>query len=1078
MAPSENQNTRSAVELPTQTRLAKLTRPRLSNTVARPRLFAELDAAGAVSLTWVQGPPGAGKTSLVTSYLQGRGLAGIWYQVDREDADLASFFYYLRLATPHGGDALPLLTPEHLRDIDGFSRRFFREWFARLMNPGVVVFDNHQEVPEDATFHRVVALAALEAPPGLRILVLSHDEPSGAYVRLRANQQLLLLGWEQTRLTLEETATIVLQRRPGFDAERIGQLHQQSDGWAAGLVLLMEQWSRGRSSGQTERDRTPGSIFDYFAAEVFRELPEATRGLLLRTAMLPGLTADMAVNLTSDAQAGDRLETLYQRQLFVDRREDGHRWYQYHGLFREFLLQRAHVELPSEDWQRLLVLGASLLVGHDRRDDALPLLVEAHAWEQAVKLILTRAQALLDQGRWQTLQQWIDALPEPVRGVTPWIGFWRGMCALRIHPPGARLALERAFADFKHNRDPLGQALAATAILEAHMVEWVDYARLDPWIADLESLLSEPSVHFPSPNVELAVRASLFTAIIHRQTARDDIPRLAHRLAAMLRHDLDPNATLLAARGLFVYGAYSGDAPLVDQVMAATQSAYRAPSASALNRAWYAARLGFALRYSPNARTEARKWFASARLIIRNEGLGFVEAPIAIYSGWAEEAYGDNDDVEREFQLSADCYNPSSRFESAFRHMAQALLMARRQDSERALDHMTQTLTHMTESGFTLGQLAAYMGLTASRLISADFAAAKTLLDRQLAFWFPCPLRAYVDLTTHALIALGRNNHADAQRLLRQGFDLGTEHRLEAHLSEHFLRGPTARLAAYALERDIHADYARKLIKAQNLAAPSADIDRWPWRVRIQLFGQFSLGIDDQPLGFTGKAPKKPLEILKCLAAAGEPGLNSLRLAEQLWPDSDDPRGVLNVNLSRLRQLIPIKDAFLMDEQQLRFNPQWVWCDVAAFERLVEQITRQSRAPDLAAEDRRALADRLFSLYRGELLPGEFDPPMLLPARDRAHRKFVRAVKTLTGDWVNQNNWREAAELCERAVEIDHLAEDFHRGLMQWYLKLGRAADALRAFRRGEQALSAAAGPASSASLRALAKQLGLVSSA
>src|SRR5439155_11528473 len=103
-------------------------------------------------------------------------------------------------------------------------------------------------------------------------------------------------------------------------------------------------------------------------------------------------------------------------------------------------------------------------------------------------------------------------------------------------------------------------------------------------------------VALPSLNTELAVRASLFTAIVLRQSYREDIPHLARQLADMLHHDLDPNYKLLAARGIFVYGAYSGDFMLTDEVVRYTESAFYAPGASALNRAWCAARLGHALR--------------------------------------------------------------------------------------------------------------------------------------------------------------------------------------------------------------------------------------------------------------------------------------------------------------------------------------------------------------------------------------------------------------------------------------------------------------------------------------------------
>ena len=61
-------------------------------------MVALLDAGSRRPVTWVEGPAGAGKTSLVSSYLDARGLPCLWYRLDAGDADVATFFYYLGLA--------------------------------------------------------------------------------------------------------------------------------------------------------------------------------------------------------------------------------------------------------------------------------------------------------------------------------------------------------------------------------------------------------------------------------------------------------------------------------------------------------------------------------------------------------------------------------------------------------------------------------------------------------------------------------------------------------------------------------------------------------------------------------------------------------------------------------------------------------------------------------------------------------------------------------------------------------------------------------------------------------------------
>ena len=122
--------------------LAKLSRPKLYSAIPRVRLFQRLDEMREHPAIWVCGPPGAGKTTLLASYLSEREIPGIWYQVDSGDGDPATFFYYLRMAAEQASRGkhrpLPLLTPEFQRDLDSFSRRYFRELFAQLPEHGLM----------------------------------------------------------------------------------------------------------------------------------------------------------------------------------------------------------------------------------------------------------------------------------------------------------------------------------------------------------------------------------------------------------------------------------------------------------------------------------------------------------------------------------------------------------------------------------------------------------------------------------------------------------------------------------------------------------------------------------------------------------------------------------------------------------------------------------------------------------------------------------------------------------------------------------------------------------------------------
>lgn len=322
--------------------LAKLTRPGSINTTLRPRLFRSLDRIAKRPITWVWAPPGSGKTSLIASYLATRKVSNLWYQMDDGDNDIASFFYFLSLAAPRRRRPLPLLTPEYRQGLSRFTRGFFRELYTRLKTPFVLVFDNYQEVPFDAPLHEVIREALTELPPGGRTIFISRSEPPPAFARLRAQRALEIVDWDQLRFTQAEATSLIRKLAPGrWSKNSVNKLYKATDGWAAGLVLSLEQFRVHKELSQKSDLQFSEVLFDYFAGEIFKKADPVTQDVLLQTAFVPRVTASLAGNLTGQPKAGPVLVNLHKQNYFTNKLAGSEPKYEYHPLFRQFLLSQA-----------------------------------------------------------------------------------------------------------------------------------------------------------------------------------------------------------------------------------------------------------------------------------------------------------------------------------------------------------------------------------------------------------------------------------------------------------------------------------------------------------------------------------------------------------------------------------------------------------------------------------------------------------------------------------------------------------------------------------------------------------------
>jgi len=515
---------------------AKITRPGAEGILPRKRLFRLLDQGKDRPITWVSGPPGSGKTSLVASYLDARKLPCLWYQIDESDSDIASFFFYLGLAakkaSPRFRKPLPLFTPEYLLGISTFTLRFFENLYGRLKTPFFIIFDNYHRVALDSPLHEVILNGVSVTPEGVKVILISRREPPTAFARLHAHAQIGFLGWNELRFTFEESRDIVGLRTPGLRSkETIEHLHQITNGWVAGLILISDAVKRGIEIQFLEKS-SPEVIFNYFERELFKKMNEETKTFLMKTAFLPGMSVKMSEELTGITNAEAILSGMIKDNFFIEQRHSVEPVYQYHPLFRNFLLSRAKESFSRKALLDLNHRAAVLLEESGQIEGAAQVYMDQKNWEGLTRLIMKHAPSLLAQGRYHPLEKWLACLPEDLVEKTAWLLFWLGSCRFPFDLSQSLRCLEKAFERFREEGDIAGLFLSSSSIVDGIDFSHNDLSRLDHWIHLLEDLTHDIK-EFPSQEIEARVASGMVTALALRQPQHPEFHKWADQALSL-----------------------------------------------------------------------------------------------------------------------------------------------------------------------------------------------------------------------------------------------------------------------------------------------------------------------------------------------------------------------------------------------------------------------------------------------------------------------------------------------------------------------------------------------------------------
>jgi LuxR family maltose regulon positive regulatory protein len=381
--------------------------------VFRRELFERLGRAGRVAV--VSAPAGSGKTVLLRSWIGAAGLAGraAWVPVLHGERDEQRFWLSaldaLRQTSAGSGLVQPLTAAP---DLDGWAitERLLKD-LAQLADRLWLVIDDTHELGS-AEARRQLQLLVLRAPPELRFVLVTRQDPRLGLHRLRLEGELTEIRAADLRFTAAEARELFAAAGVELDEPALALLVERTEGWAAGLRLAALSLAGHPDPGRFATEFSGGerTVAEYLLAEVLERQSEPVRRLLLRTSVLERVSGELADLLTGDSGAERILQDLEEAGAFVVALDAARSWFRYHRLFAGLLQLELRRTAPGEVIG-LHQVAAQWFAEQGFQVEAIRHAQAGHDWGLAARLLADHWPGLLLGGQAATAHALLAAFP-------------------------------------------------------------------------------------------------------------------------------------------------------------------------------------------------------------------------------------------------------------------------------------------------------------------------------------------------------------------------------------------------------------------------------------------------------------------------------------------------------------------------------------------------------------------------------------------------------------------------------------------------------------------------------------------
>ncbi|UWG98761.1 LuxR C-terminal-related transcriptional regulator [Dehalobacter sp. DCM] len=391
--------------------------------LTRPRLIKSFQDAVKHKVILVTAPAGYGKTTFLSEVLKKTESPVAWISLEKRDDHLFEFWNNIIMAIqkiyPIGIES---------QSVQQKSKKSIEHALTELINgvsefvPNlVIVFDDFHYI-ESKTVHDSIEYFINYLPPQTHLIISSRVNPPLALSRLRGQGHVAEITAVDLKFTLKETYGF-LNDVMNFALKQpmVQHIHNRIEGWIAGLQMIVIAM-HGNPDINALLAAFRGSsknIMEYLTSEVLDQQEQPIRRFLLETSILDCFNGEICDYIFERNDSRNILDTLVERNLFLQSVDNEDKWFSYHSLFRHSLNKKISM-LHSDILPHLHKRASHWFEQKGMIENAIEHALEACEYERAVELFDKITVVIMGQDKCKKFWVWFNKLPEEFTSKSLW----------------------------------------------------------------------------------------------------------------------------------------------------------------------------------------------------------------------------------------------------------------------------------------------------------------------------------------------------------------------------------------------------------------------------------------------------------------------------------------------------------------------------------------------------------------------------------------------------------------------------------------------------------------------------------